>query len=294
MNVQTNNFVKKTEGNAPDCNLSESYTIISNFAYLIGVPHRFFKAAERKLSMKIFQTLEDYPAAKIVRNLCILRSSMLHNYGRIINSMNNDYKSIFSLPEYIPTEVIEDLSSYKIIFHGDHKPLSSYIIDINRELSNRVNNCKYFFPKWLDWTQLRSLFIMSEGLSANGVENSVNLYIDNINCYPYRMYINWLPMNLGNILANDKKFLTVLTKKVDADKLVRNMQTYIQRNVYLNFQDMFYEAFRLSGLKMTLDERTKFYQDNLKIITSLPISVDSDGNVTFTIRPTFIDFSLTE
>ena len=55
MNVQTNNFVKKTEGNAPDCNLSESYTIISNFAYLIGVPHRFFKAAERKLSMKIFQ-----------------------------------------------------------------------------------------------------------------------------------------------------------------------------------------------------------------------------------------------
>ena len=29
-------------------------------------------------------------------------------------------------------------------------------------------------------------------------------------CYPYQMYINWFPAEEGNILFNDKKFVTLL------------------------------------------------------------------------------------
>lgn len=36
------------------------------------------------------------------------------------------------------------------------------------------------------------------------------MYFSNLECYPYSIYINWEPQQNGNILYNDKKFVTLL------------------------------------------------------------------------------------
>lgn len=51
---------------------------------------------------------------------------------------------------------------------------------------------------------------MPDGLSENGIKRAANEYYENKSGYPYGVYINWPFTNKGNILYNDKKFVTLL------------------------------------------------------------------------------------
>lgn len=88
--------------------------------------------------------------------------------------------------------------------------LFQHIIELNRIISNRINNCKPFFPLWLNWKYIQDLFIMPDGFTETGTKNAATLYYQHKQDYPYQMYMNWNPSNEGNILYNDKKFVTLL------------------------------------------------------------------------------------
>ena len=49
-----------------------------------------------------------------------------------------------------------------MVFRKSSPYLGQYIIDINRLISDRINNCRALFPTWLNWEYLKSLFIMPE------------------------------------------------------------------------------------------------------------------------------------
>lgn len=51
---------------------------------------------------------------------------------------------------------------------------------------------------------------MPNGFAEGGTRDAASIYYANLQCYPYQMYINWKPMDEGNILFNDKKFVTLL------------------------------------------------------------------------------------
>ncbi|MFR3004301.1 MAG: hypothetical protein ACLTML_02600 [Blautia faecis] len=50
---------------------------------------------------------------------------------------------------------------------------------------------------------------MPDGFSETGTKNAATLYYQHKQDYPYQMYMNWNPSNEGNILYNDKKFVTL-------------------------------------------------------------------------------------
>ncbi len=124
--------------------------------------------------------------------------------------MTFEYKGLMSMPELIPIDAITQLEQDHIHIVKTHSKLVHYIIDINRLIMDRINNCKDFFPMWLNWQYLREIFIMPNGLTEEGTKVAANLYYMNKNFYPYRMYMNWPPTDQGNILYNDKKFVTLL------------------------------------------------------------------------------------
>lgn len=112
--------------------------------------------------------------------------------------------------KYIPQECLNELESDGIsIIKANIKP-NQYILDINAHINNRINNCKDIFPIWLKWEYIRAIFIMPDGLSENGIKRAANEYYENKSGYPYGVYINWPFTNKGNILYNDKKFVTLL------------------------------------------------------------------------------------
>ena len=125
--------------------------------------------------------------------------------------MKFQYRSILTMPEHIPQESINQLALDGINFvKKSSTKLNHHIIEINRILSDRINNCKGIFPSWLNWDYIRSLILMPNGLTEEGTRAAANTYFENLDCYPYRVYINWEPQPRGNILYNDKKFVSII------------------------------------------------------------------------------------
>ena len=186
------------------------YEVVSKFAYLIGVDQRHFENENDPPRLKTFEELERNKNARIIRNLCLLRNQIEQHYKAIYDELKNNYKSILSLPHLISQEAITQLSSDGIsLYRGSKQPIE-YIIDINRYISDRINNCKDLFPIWLDWNYLRDLFIMPDGLTKAGAKAAAAIYYENKRLYPYQVYMNWIPGEYGNILNSDMRFVKLL------------------------------------------------------------------------------------
>ena len=188
-----------------------THEIVSKVAYLIGVPRKYFERQNEPLKTEVFDELEKNRNARILRNLCIVRAAAERWFGKINEKIQKDFKSIYSVPEYIPKHALEQLSQDGIFLSKRSSTrLIHLIIEINRYICDRVNNCKILFPTWLNWNYLKDLFVMRNGLTEKGTKAAANTYFTNLECYPYGIYINWKPRQNGNILFSDSKFVTLL------------------------------------------------------------------------------------
>lgn len=185
--------------------------IISIVAYLIGVPQRIFENEYEAPQNNVYNRLNGDRAARIIRHLCIVRTAIVRNFKSINGAMQYELRGIYSMPEFIPKESIEQLSADGVSFIKKSSiRLNQHIIEINKLILDRINNCKHLFPLWVNWSYIKELFLMPNGLSEDGVRDSSYVYYEHFLLYPYQMYINWQPYDEGNILYNDKKFLTLL------------------------------------------------------------------------------------
>ena len=214
-----------------------TYEIISKVAYLIGVPKRFFENEYESPQIEVYCELDKNVNARIIRNLCIVRTSIERNFKSINDAMRREFRSISYMPEFIPPESLSQLTFDGVDFiKKSSTQLNHHIIEINRVISDRINNCKSLFPIWINWEYIRDLFIMPNGLTEAGTKEAAELYYANKNTYPYRTYINWNPRNEGNILYNDKKFITVLYEQhgdiFEEYSKVSDAGSYVKNNIY--------------------------------------------------------------
>ena len=180
-----------------------TYELVSKVAYLIGVPRHIFENEHEAPQMEVFERLEADKAARIIRHLCIIRTAIERNFRHINESMQIDYRTILSMPEYVPADSLRQLSTDGINFvKKSSTKLVHHIIEINRLISDRINNCKKLFPLWINWDYIKDLFVMPNGLKEDGTRQAASLYYTNRSYYPYQVYINWIPQDEGNILYN--------------------------------------------------------------------------------------------
>lgn len=166
--------------------------------------------------IEVFQNLEQDKDARIIRNLCRLRTAIEQNYTQILYEFRYNMKSLHTLPQMIPTECLTELERDGIsLYRANHK-LEEYLMDINRHIQNRVAYCKRLFPVWVNWDYIKELFLMPGGCNEKGLKPAAKLYYSNLNNCPYQVYINWRwdGSEPGNILYNDAKFLTLLYQSI--------------------------------------------------------------------------------
>ena len=188
-----------------------TYDIVSKVAYLIGVPKHIFENEHEPPKLEIYELLEKDKSARIIRKLCVVRAAIERRFGKINDKIRKEYKSIYSLPELIPQEALRQLDLDGASFYKKSSTkLAHHIIEINKLIRDRINNCKHIFPVWLNWDYIRDLFNMKNGLTEEGTKAAAGVYFTNLECYPYSIFINWSPQPNGNILYNDKKFVTLL------------------------------------------------------------------------------------
>lgn len=190
---------------------NSTYELVSKIAYLLGVPRRIFENEHEPPQISVYDEMQQEKSAQIIRNLSVVRSGILRNYRTINKKMHAEYKSIISMPEFVPTDCIQKLEAEGIHFiKKSSAKLYHHVIELNRVICDRINNCKPLFPIWLNWKYVQDLFVMPDGLTETGTLNAVASFMRYLQDYPYQMYMNWIPCDAGNILYNDKKFATLL------------------------------------------------------------------------------------
>ena len=62
-----------------------TFDIVSKVAYLSGVPERFFINEEKRLQLSVYTKLDRDKNARIIRNLCIVRTAIERGFKKINN-----------------------------------------------------------------------------------------------------------------------------------------------------------------------------------------------------------------
>jgi len=163
--------------------------------------------------MEHYETMDKNKNARIIRNLCLVRNGIEQHYSKIQTAFRTDIKNLHTLPEYISQEAIHQLSADGIEIIKANYALEKYVIDLNGLIANRINNCQSLMPIWLKWQYVRALFIMPNGSKPEGVKRAGNEYNAHRGDYPFQVYLNWRGRGQGNILYNDKKFVSLLYRE---------------------------------------------------------------------------------
>ena len=105
-------------------------------------------------------------------------------------------------------------------------------------MQQHIDACKTLFPIWISWEFVRQLFIIPGANSIKKNKEVFEYYMENLERYPYRMFINWRwgKEDDGNILYNDEKFLSRLYQQngevFTSYSNVRGEGKETQRNIY--------------------------------------------------------------
>ena len=91
-----------------------TYELVSKVAYLIGVPLRIFQNEHEPPKIEIYNRLEQDKNARIIRNLCIIRTAIERNYRKINDIMRMEYRGLLSMPEIIPASSMQQLSKRRL------------------------------------------------------------------------------------------------------------------------------------------------------------------------------------
>ena len=74
-----------------------TYELVSKVAYLIGVPLRIFQNEHEPPKIEIYNRLEQDKNARIIRNLCIIRTAIEHSgfqYATALKRRNQLYQKV--------------------------------------------------------------------------------------------------------------------------------------------------------------------------------------------------------
>ncbi len=188
----------------------EQYIIVSKVAYLLGVHKRIFENEFEPPKIEIFNELEGDRNARIIRNLCMLRTQLERSFQKVQHTILSEDRSIQSMPEYLSADAMKQLSDDGVDIYKNLYDPRRFLITLNINIKSRINNCKALFPEWLNWEYLSDVFIMPEGDTGEGALKAAKEYYANMEFYPYKQYMNWPARNCGNILYCDKRFVVLL------------------------------------------------------------------------------------
>lgn len=113
---------------------NSTYTVVSKVAYLIGVQKRIFENEYEPPKMEWYEKLHADKNARIVRNLCMIRTALELNFKAINNRMRFDMCNLHSLPEYVPQDSLNELLQDGITIVRSRALPAEYIVDINKHI----------------------------------------------------------------------------------------------------------------------------------------------------------------
>jgi hypothetical protein len=210
----------------------ETKEVVTTIAYMIGVKKSIIEQCFMNECSDTLKLLYENKEATIIRNLCKLRTILFQKFKKTDDVMRFELKNLKSL-EWFDNEDIKQLENWGFeIIHSNYRS-QQYMQDFTRLINENIDNCSNLFYDWINWSYIRDLFYIPKYNKPNVLKEEFNKYMENMEYYPFQMYIHWKPADLGSIIYSDRKFLKVIyaqhndvftdyTKYRDADDKTKN------------------------------------------------------------------------
>ncbi|MBR5825740.1 MAG: hypothetical protein IKY78_01500 [Clostridia bacterium] len=217
-----------------------SKSIALTIGFLIGVRHdTLIKHLEDEAEYTVIrEKLEKDENCCAIRHLNNIRSNLILHFksvSRALRDFSVDYKPIDKMELF--EEDFRYLRRAEISVISGHRDINEYIKNINNEIVKRIDKIQKYFPDWVKFKNIRSLFVMPANIEEESKKFQLNQAV-----YPYQRYIYWRdPEACGYILCTDKDILEIAylnnreyfqdqSKVVDAsDATKNNISEFLQR-----------------------------------------------------------------
>lgn len=188
---------------------TDEHSIVSKIGYLIGVPEEVFRNETSSMDAEMYDQLNKKDFARIVRNLCVVRTLCEKNFIKFARAITFELKNLHTLPQ--TERAVMQLHKDGIELVKSNPKMEDYIVRLNTLIRNSIDACKPLFPIWVEWEYIKALFVVPGGETVAKNKNVFDGYMANIAKYPYQQFLVWqFGDNDGNILYNDEKFLCQL------------------------------------------------------------------------------------
>lgn len=117
--------------------------------------------------------------------------------------------------EWFDADNIKWLEKNGIRIMLSNKLAADYSLHINKLIAENIHACREMFPDWLKWDYIKNLFVIPKFTDQNMQKREFSKFMDKGSWYPYHLYIYWEPMEVGNFLYTDGKFLNILYQMND-------------------------------------------------------------------------------
>lgn len=209
-----------------------SKKIVTAVVYLIGTKEEFFQyySEERELLYRLSNDKD----ATIIRLANSLRTKLMLNFNVTERELTQEITNLNRMGLY--KDDVEGLKNLGIDIIRINYTVNKYLADLNFLISNNISKVSKWFPEWVNWEYIKSLFVITKGQNVDVIKKESCKFQYNRSAYPFTQYINWLPKIEGNILYNDKKFLEIIYSQhkdsfTDLAKITE-ASTITENNIY--------------------------------------------------------------
>ena len=216
---------------------NNSYEIVSKIGYLIGVEKKYFVNSNLLID-EIFMQLEECRSARVVRNMCRIRT-IIYRYLKDALYISENLKKLAS-------DTIQNLENDGFKILNANWSFDDYCHFLKKIIGQYIDDCKYYFPLWLKWNYIKNLFVKNENECFDYWKDNVEFYCMNIRNYPYQMFLDIQIHYKGNILFNDEKFLHFLYQM--------NGEKFLEKNRVVKVSDF------------TINKVDSYINENKKIV----------------------------
>lgn len=209
--------------------------LVATIAYLIGVKKHIVEQCFDAECHDTLQKLYASQPATVIRYLCKLRTTLMLKYRKTDDEIRYNLMNLDRLDWY-DKENIKQLEKWGIQVIKPNQRAEQYMLELSRLITEHIDACADLFYDWVKWAYIRELFCIPHYTKKGVLKKEFEKYMDNIDYYPFQMYIYWKPADCGSILYSDGKFLGILYQQhkdhFDDFTKYRDAHSETKNNIY--------------------------------------------------------------
>lgn len=186
--------------------------IVTTIGYMIGVKKNILEQCFGEEYHELLQTLYVNKETSIIRYLCELRTTLMQKFKKTDDEMRFNLKNLNSM-DFYDQDNIKQLEKWGFEIIKPNYRSEKYMLDLAGLISANIDNCFELFPDWVNWNYIKDLFVIPQYTKKGVLKSEFNIYMKNIEYYPFQMYIHWKPEDHGSILYTDGKFLGIIYRQ---------------------------------------------------------------------------------